>query len=52
MMNKLITDFYYGQEMRVMEDGKTVQRVSDGKIITGIYVVRKGKRYRFETTEF
>ena len=42
-----IVRFYYGTKMRIRDDMQ-VQRVSDGKILDGVRVVKKGKRFRFE----
>ena len=42
-----ITRYYYGTKMRIRDDMQ-VQRVSDGKILDGVRVVKKGNRFRFE----
>jgi hypothetical protein len=42
-----ITRFYCGTPMTITDDLE-VKRVSDGKILTSVRVVKKGNRYRFE----
>ena len=46
-MESGITRYYYGTKMRIRDDLQ-VQRISDDKILEGVRVVKKGRRYRFE----
>ena len=49
-ITKCLESYYCGTKIAVYERGQVI-RLSDNKMIEGVRVIRKGKRYRFETVE-
>ena len=49
-ITKCINIFYYGTEYRVLDTG-LIKRLSDGKILDNVIVIKCRGRYRFQTLE-
>lgn len=46
-LQPLIERFYYGTKIQIAENGSII-RVIDNKLLTGVKVTQKGRRFRFE----